>query len=110
MDINNMGDLLRNAGKIRRQIDRVQEDLKDRVVEASSGGGLVSVLVNGQQEILKISIDPKAVSTDVDDVELLEDMILAAISQGVQKSKDLKNQEINKVTGGLGDNLSGLFF
>ncbi len=110
MDINSMGDLLKNAHKIRKQIDSVQTDLKDRVVEGNAGGGLVTVLVNGQQEVLKLTIKPDAVSKDPEDIELLEDMILAAISQGLEKAQELKNTEINKVTGGLGDSLSGLFF
>lgn len=110
MDINSMGDLLKNAHKIRKQIDGVQNELKDRVVEGQAGGGLVTVLVNGQREVLKLTIKPEAVSTDPDDIELLEDMILAAISQGLEKAEELKNSEINKVTGGMGDSLSGLFF
>lgn len=110
MDISNMGDLLRNAGKVRKQIDRVQEDLKERVVEGSAGGGLVTALVNGQQDVLKVNIKPEAVSPDPEEVELLEDMILAAIAQAVEKSRELKSEEINKVTGGFGEGLSGLFF
>ena len=105
-----MGDLLKNAHKIRKQIDSVQTDLKDRVVEGEAGDGAVKVLVNGQQDILKLSIKPSIVSSDPDDVELLEDLILAAINQGMEKSRELKNSEINQVTGGLGDSLSGLFF
>ena len=85
-------------------------ELKDRVVEGSAADGMVTVIVNGQQEILKLSINPQVVSQDPDDVELLEDMILAAISQGIEKSKELKSSEINKVTGGMGESLSGLFF
>ena len=108
MSMNDMGDLIRNAQKIRKDIDSVQSSLKDRVVEGKAGDGLVSVLVNGQQEILKVSIDPKAVSPDPEDVELLEDLIMAAISQGIEKSKELKSSEINKVTGGLGEGLAGL--
>ena len=110
MNISNMGDLLRNAGKIRKEIERVQGELKERVVEGAAAGGLVKALVNGQQDLLKISIDPQAVSPDPKDIELLEDMVLAAISQGIEKSKALKSKEIGKVTGGFGDSLSGLLF
>ena len=109
MNVNNMGDMIRNAGRIRKEIDRVQESLKERVVEAEAGSGRVTVLVNGQQELLKITIDPEIVSTDPEDIELLEDMIIAAVSQAVEKSKTLKQREIDKVTGGLGDGLAGLF-
>ena len=110
MDIQNMGDLLRNAQKIRKQMEVVQKELKDRVVEGKAGDGLVSVLVNGQQDVVKLTIDPKVVSSDADDIELLEDLIQAAIAQGMEKSRELKNTEINKATGGYGESLSGLFF
>jgi hypothetical protein len=111
MDINNMGDLLKNAHKVRKQIDSVQQGLKDRFVEGRAGDGLVTVLVNGQQELVKLTIDPQALASNApDDVELLEDLILAAINQGMEKSRELKNAEVNKVTGGMGDSLSGLLF
>lgn len=109
MSANNMGDMLRNAGKIRKDIDRVQEGLKDRIVEGKTAGGEVVAFVNGQLDLLKITISPESVSTDPDDIELLEDMILAAVAQGMEKAKELKNSEIGKVTGGFADNLSDLF-
>ena len=109
MNFNNMGDILRNAGKIRRDLDRVQEDLKERVLEVTTGDGLVTVLVNGQQELLKITISPKLVAPDAESIEILEDVILAAISKGMEESRALKSEEIGKVTGGLGDGLAGLF-
>ena len=114
MSVNNMGDLLKNAGKIRKQIDQVQEDLKERVVEGKAGDGLISVMVNGQQELLKLSISPDIAkhiaSDDPDDIELLEDMIVAAVSQGMEKAKELKEAEIGKVTGGMAGGLSGLLY
>ena len=60
----NVGDLLKNIGKIRKDMEKVQADLKNRVVEAAAGGGLVKVLMNGQQEILKVTIDPKALAPE----------------------------------------------
>ena len=68
------------------------------------------LLINGQQEVVKITIDPRAVSTDPEDIEILEDLILAAIAQGVEKSKVLKSEEMNKATGGMGDSLSGMLY
>jgi len=108
MKLTNIGDLLKDIGKIRKDMDKVQANLKNRVVEAKAGGDLVSVLVNGQQEILKLTIDPKAISSDAGGVEMLEDLIIAAVNQGIEKSKALKNEEMNKVTGGLGLNFGDL--
>jgi DNA-binding YbaB/EbfC family protein len=102
MKLNSVGDLLKNIGKIRKDVEKIQADLKNRVVEAKAGGELVKVLVNGQQELLKITIDPKAVSTAPGGVEMLEDLIVAAVSQGLEKAKSLKSEEMQKATGGLG--------
>ncbi len=108
MKITNVGDLLKNIGKIRKDMEKVQGDLRNRVVEAASGGGLVKVLMNGQQEVLKVTIDPKAISTAPGGVEMLEDLIVAAVSQGLERSKALKSEEMNKATGGLGLNFADL--
>jgi len=105
MKVTNMGDLFKNMGKIRKDLEKVQSDLRNRVVEATSGGGLVKVLVNGQQEVLKVTVDPQAVQSGV---EILEDLLLAAVSQGLERSKHLKSEEIEKATGGLDLGLSGL--
>ena len=119
MKITNVGDLLKNIGKVRKDLEKIQADLKNRVVEASAGGDLVKVLVNGQQEILKLTIDPRALpapppgegsgSSSRAALEMLEDLIVAAVSQGLEKSKSLKNEEIEKATGGLGLNFADLF-
>jgi DNA-binding YbaB/EbfC family protein len=102
----NVGDLLKNIGKIRKDMEKVQADLKNRVVEASAGGDLVKVLMNGQQEILKVTIDPKAVSAG--SIDILEDLVVAAVSQALEKSKALKSEELNKATGGMGLNFADL--
>ena len=107
-----MNDLVRQMGRMRKDMDTVSEELRERYVEAEAGGGLVEVVFNGQQEIVKVSLSPKLVEPDGDgkvDVELLEDMIVAAVSQGIEKSKELMREEMNKVTGGLGGALPGLF-
>jgi len=95
----NLGGFIKHAQEMQKRIAEVQENLKNRVVEGSSGGGMVTAYVNGHQEIVKLKIDPKAV--DPDDVEMLEDLIVAAVSQAVKKSKDLQKEELGKVTGGL---------
>ena len=94
-----MGNILKQAQKMQQRLAEVQEELKQRVVEGSAGGGMVRVAANGQQEILSVKIEPEAVSPD--DVELLEDMVLAAVSQALEKSRQLAQEEMAKVTGGL---------
>jgi hypothetical protein len=108
----NVGDMLKQVTRIRKDIDRVNADLKNRYVEASVGDGLVQATFNGRQELVKIAISPRLVdrgpSGEVD-LEMLEDMVLAAVTQGLEKSKALMQEEMDDVTGGLASNLPGLF-
>jgi len=94
-----MGNILKQAQKMQQSLLKVQEELKQRVVEASAGGGMVRVAANGQQEVLSVKIDPEAVNAE--EVELLEDMVLAAVSQALEKARELAREEMAKVTGGL---------
>ena len=108
----NMGDMMKQmqkqAVKMQKKAEEIQEDLKERVVEASSGGGMVTVHVNGKQELLSIKIDPEVV--DRDDVQMLEDLVLAAVSQAMKKSQEMYQEEMSKLTGGLNvPGLSNLF-
>ncbi|HUT32771.1 MAG TPA: YbaB/EbfC family nucleoid-associated protein [Planctomycetota bacterium] len=100
-----MGDLVRQAQKMQQRLSEVQQGLKERVVEGTSGGNMVRVLVNGQQEIVAVKIDPSVV--DPKDVTMLEDLVLAAARQGLKKAKDLANDEMGKVTGGVA--MPGMF-
>lgn len=100
-----MGSLLKQAQKMQRQLAKVREDLKERVVEGTSGGGAVKAHVNGLGELLAVKISPEAV--DPKDLSMLEDLIVAAVSAGLKKAQDLHQEEMGKVTGGL--NLPGLF-
>ena len=112
MNPNNMQDLLRNISRMRKDMEKAGDDLRERYVEAEAGGGLVELVFNGQQEPMKISIDPKLVTPGDDgkvDVELLEDLLLAAISQGVEKSKALMKEEMDQASGGMGGAIPGLF-
>ncbi len=107
-----MGDLLKQVTRMRKDMDRVSEELKERYLEADAGGGLVEVMFNGQQELVKISIDPKVVKADSDgtvDVEVLEDLITAAVNQGIEKSKALMNEEMDNASGGMASGFPGLF-
>lgn len=90
--------LMKQAQEIQKATARVQEDLKERIVEGTAGGGVVSVKANGQQEIVAVKIKPEVV--DAKDVAMLEDLIAAAVNQAVKKAKDLAQAEIQKATGG----------
>jgi DNA-binding YbaB/EbfC family protein len=103
-----MKQMQKQAVKMQKKAEEIQEDLKERVVEASSGGGMVTVHANGKQELLSIKIDPEVV--DRDDVQMLEDLVLAAVSQAMKKSQEMYQEEMGKLTGGLNvPGLSNLF-
>lgn len=97
--IPNMGNLLKQAQQFQSKIAKLQEELGDRTVEASSGGGMVTVVVNGRQEVLSINIDPEVINPD--DQEMLRDLILAAVNDGLSKARDMVNEEMGKLTSGL---------
>jgi hypothetical protein len=94
-----MGDILKQAQKMQQRLLEVQQELKQRVVEGSAGGGMVRVAVNGEQQVLSVKVDPQAVSPE--DLELLEDMVLAAVNQALEKARQMAQEEMAKVTGGL---------
>lgn len=99
--------LMSQAKRMKDELAKIQNDLKDRMVEGVAAGGLVTVVANGNQEIQAIRIKPDAV--DKSDVEMLEDLVLVAVKAALEKSKKLQEQETAKVTGGLGG-LGGLGF
>lgn len=82
----------------------MQAELEQREIEASAGGGAVTVKVNGKQELISIKISPEAV--DPDDVEMLEDLVVAAVNEGIRQSQEMVSSEMSKITGGL--NIPGL--
>jgi DNA-binding YbaB/EbfC family protein len=111
MKQNQVGDLIKQVGQMRKSMDRVQEELRTRYVEASVGGGKVEVTMNGQQEVVKLSIDPSVFAADASgkvDGSLVEDLVIAGFNQALEKSKKLMNDELNAATGGLAQGL-GLF-
>ena len=95
-----MQQLLKQAQKMQQDMAQAQEALKDETVEASAGGGMVKVVVTGDLEIKSITIDPQAV--DPDDVELLQDMVLAAVSEGLRSAQELAASKMGGIAGGLG--------
>lgn len=110
----NISDMLRQVTRMRKDIDKVQEDLRERYVEAEAGDGLVEVTVSGRQELARISLSPKLFEPGKDgsiDASIIEDLILAAVKKGVDKSRALMREEMEKATGdaGMGGLLSGLF-
>lgn len=104
-NLGNMGGLLKQAQKMQQEMGRIQKELKERVVEGSSGGGMVKCFANGNQEVVGVKIDPQAV--DPEDVDMLEDLVQAAVTAALKKAKELQDQEMSKVTGGM--QLPGMF-
>ncbi|OGP86559.1 MAG: nucleoid-associated protein, YbaB/EbfC family [Deltaproteobacteria bacterium RBG_13_65_10] len=92
--------IMKQARDMQEKMARVQEDLKSRQVEATAGGGMVAVTANGAQEILTIRIEREIVNPD--DVEMLQDLVRAAVNEVLRKSRDLMAEEMGKITGGLG--------
>ncbi len=99
-----LGGILKQAQQMHSKIAQLQEEMAGKTVEASSGGGMVNVVINGKQEIISIRIDPEVVSRD--DVEMLQDLIAAAVNEAIRKSQEMMTEEMKKVTGGL--NIPGL--
>ena len=93
------GNMMKEAQKLQQQMAAMQEEIGKKTVEATAGGGMVTVQANGKQEILAIKIDPEVVSRD--DVQMLEDLVLAACNEALRKSRELVQQELGKLTGGL---------
>jgi len=102
-----MGNLLKQAQQFQTKMAKLQEELGERTVEASAGGGMVNVVVNGRQEVVSIGIDPEVI--DPDEQEMLQDLILAAVNDGLSKAKAMVNEEMGKLTQGLNlPNIPGL--
>ena len=93
------GNMMKEAQKLQQQMMALQEEVAKRSVEGTAGGGMVTVVANGKQEIVSIKIDPEVVSKD--DVQMLEDLVLAAGNEALRKSRELVQQELGKLTGGL---------
>jgi len=99
-----MGKMMKQAQQLQSKMLKLQEEMADKTVETSSGGGMVKVVANGRQQVLSIQIEKEVV--DPDDVEMLQDLILAAVNDALIKSQEMANQEMSKLTGGL--NIPGL--
>ncbi|MEE9394464.1 MAG: YbaB/EbfC family nucleoid-associated protein [Planctomycetota bacterium] len=98
-------EIMNQARKVKDQMAKTQESLKEKIVEAEAGGGLIKVFVNGGNEVVGIKINKDAV--DLEDLGMLEDLVMVAVNNGIEKATEMSNEEMNKITGGLG--LGGMF-
>ena len=96
----NMNQLMKQAQKMQKQMEEASKNLEEMEVVATSGGGAVEVTVSGKKEVTKIKIDEEVV--DPEDVEMLEDLVMAAVNEGLRKIEEASAQSMNKITGGLG--------
>ncbi|MCR5703545.1 MAG: YbaB/EbfC family nucleoid-associated protein [Eubacterium sp.] len=101
----NMNNLMKQAQKMQKQMEEAQAELEQAEYTATAGGGAVEVTISGTKEITKIKLDEEVV--DPDDVEMLEDLIMAAVNEAIRKMDEMSNQKMSKITGGLGN--MGLF-
>ena len=99
-----MGNMMKQAQKLQNKMAKLQEELAEKTVEASSGGGMVKVVANGKQQIISIDIEKEVV--DPEDVEMLQDLVLAAINDALAKSQEMVSSQMSKLTGGM--NIPGL--
>ena len=99
-----MGDMMKQAQKLQARMLKVQEELAEKTVESAAGGGMIKVVANGRQQLVSIRIEKEVVNPE--DVEMLQDLILAAVNDALTKSQEMVASEMGKLTGGL--NLPGL--
>ncbi len=103
----NMGNIMKQAQQFQAKMAKLQEELGERTVETTAGGGMVTVTASGRQEIVSIRIDPEVV--DPEDVEMLQDLIQAAVNDALNRAKEMVNEEMGKLTSGLNlPNIPGL--
>ena len=100
-----LGNILKQAQQMHAKIAQLQEEMAAKTVEGSSGGGMVNILMNGKQEILSVRIDPEVVNRE--DIEMLQDLMTAAVNEAIRKSHEMMQEEMKKITGGL--SIPGLF-
>lgn len=94
-----MGNLVKQAQQMQQRMLKLQEEIAQRTLESSVGGGMVTVTVNGKSELLRIKIEPQVI--DPNDPEMLEDLILAGVNEAIRKSQEMFTEEMSKLTGGM---------
>ena len=95
----NIGEMMKQAKRLQEKMGSLQKELENRTVETSAGGGMVAVVVNGKFELQSLKIDREVVNPD--DLEMLEDLIVAAVNEGIRKAQEMASSEMAKLTGGL---------
>ncbi len=99
-----MGNMMKQAQKLQKKMMKLQDELSEKTIEASAGGGMVKVVANGKQHVLSIKLEKEVV--DPEDIEMLQDLLLAAINDALTKSQEMVSSEMGKLTGGL--NIPGM--
>lgn len=100
----NMGNMMKQMQKMQKQMEETQKEVEEREIEVTAGGGAIKAVVNGKRELLSIDIDESVV--DPEDIEMLEDLVLAAVNEGLRKAEEMMEKEMGKLTGGM--NIPGL--
>jgi DNA-binding YbaB/EbfC family protein len=103
--VKNLGGLMKQAQAMQRKMQELQAELGERTITAQAGGGMVEAVVNGRQELVSLNIDPEVATPD--DVDMLQDLVLAAVNEALNRSREMMAQEMSKLTGGL--QIPGLF-
>ena len=101
----NMNNMMKQMQKMQKKMEELQAEIDAKELESTAGGGAIKVVVNGKRELLRIEIDPSVV--DPEDVEMLQDLVLAAVNEGLRKAEEYSANEMKKLTGGM--NIPGLF-
>ena len=101
-----LGDIVKQAQQLQERMQQIQQEAGNKIVEASAGGGMVTARVNGRLEIVDLKIDPAVV--DAKDVDMLRDLIMAAVNEGVRRAQQMVADEMGKLTGGLNLKIPGL--
>jgi hypothetical protein len=97
--VQNIGNIMKQAKKMQERMARIQQELETKTVEAQAGGGMVQVVVNGKFELVSIKIEKEVVNAD--DIEMLQDLVAAAVNEGIRKAQEMASSEMAKITGGL---------
>lgn len=106
-DLGNFGELFKQAQALQEKLARAQEEIAERTVEASAGGGMATAVVNGRLEVVRLRIDPAVLSSG--DAEMIQDLVAAAVNEAIRAARKMIAEEMGKITGGLGIKLPGLF-
>lgn len=99
----NMNNLMKQAQKMQKQMEATQQELAEKTLESTAGGGAIKVVITGKKQIQSITINPEVV--DPDDVEMLQDLILSAVNEAIRQADEMYSSEMGKITGGLGGGL-----